>query len=263
MSKTSADRAYRYIQSKLTAGELVAGSRLVNRSLAKEVGVSVIPIREAIRRLAGEGLLEYLPGQGAYVPEPSDNDLCEMYDLREALECHAVGKVCGNLSKSDLLRMSECNEEMTALAEVSFIAERPEGTRVWRWKSPREYERWYKADTTFHSIPLTRADNSRLHTAVKDAQVVTQTLVHAFRNHESATEPRQVCREHGRILAALERGEADEARRAMAEHIRDSSFLILISLLVASCDNNMQKSSNIETNEKLIIFHAGSLTVPF
>ncbi|MEA3443725.1 MAG: tungstate ABC transporter substrate-binding protein WtpA [Bacteroidota bacterium] len=42
-----------------------------------------------------------------------------------------------------------------------------------------------------------------------------------------------------------------------------SSFLILISLLVASCDNNMQKSSNIETNEKLIIFHAGSLTVPF
>ena len=62
-----AEQAYRHIRSKLSNGTFVPGEQLVNRVLATEIGVSVIPVREAINRLATEGLVEHVPGSGAFV----------------------------------------------------------------------------------------------------------------------------------------------------------------------------------------------------
>ena len=86
MEQTLAEKSYDYIREKLSRGELPPGKRLVNRTLADEIGVSVIPVREAIHRLATEGLVEHVPGSGAFVRKtnipvclslsPSDTPLC-------------------------------------------------------------------------------------------------------------------------------------------------------------------------------------------
>jgi len=64
MQDTLSDIAYQRIHAKVVSGELEPGSRLVNRTLSKELGVSTIPVREALRRLASEGFAEHIPGAG-------------------------------------------------------------------------------------------------------------------------------------------------------------------------------------------------------
>ncbi len=67
MEATLTDRAYLGLRRALASGELRAGQRIVNRTVAKESNVSQTPLREAINRLASEGIVEYVPGAGTYV----------------------------------------------------------------------------------------------------------------------------------------------------------------------------------------------------
>ena len=84
MATTLKQRAYEYIRRQLLNGELSPGSRLCNRTLAEQIGMSFIPVREAISQLASEGLIEHRPRLGAFVLDPSREQIEELYDFREA-----------------------------------------------------------------------------------------------------------------------------------------------------------------------------------
>ena len=92
MEQTLAEKSYDYIRKRLAGGDLPPGKRLVNRVLADEIGVSVIPVREAIHRLASEGLVEHVPGSGSFVRKTDLHDLDNLYVLRDALESCAAGE---------------------------------------------------------------------------------------------------------------------------------------------------------------------------
>ena len=66
MQDTLSEKTYRELRRKVLTGELEAGSQLVNRTLAQAMEVSLAPVREAIHRLATEGLVEHVPGAGAF-----------------------------------------------------------------------------------------------------------------------------------------------------------------------------------------------------
>lgn len=61
-------------------------------SIAREIGVSRTPVREAIRRLQNEGVLYQIPSSGTFVAEPDRSQVIEAYEIRQTLECFAVGK---------------------------------------------------------------------------------------------------------------------------------------------------------------------------
>ena len=82
---TLSRRAYDHLQQKLISGELRAGSMVSEQSLASEIGMSRTPVREAIRTLEQEGVLEQLPRFGTRVRTLERRDLVELYDLREAM----------------------------------------------------------------------------------------------------------------------------------------------------------------------------------
>jgi DNA-binding GntR family transcriptional regulator len=104
MEQTLAEKSYDYIRKKLAGGDLPLGQRLVNRVLADEIGGSVIPVREAIHRLASEGLVEHVPGSGAFVRKTDPHDLDNLYVLRDALESCAAGVAAQTCSgKRDLI----------------------------------------------------------------------------------------------------------------------------------------------------------------
>ena len=86
MHSTLTEKSYRHIRDLLVDGELQPGDRLVTRVLAEKIGVSLAPVREAIFRLSSEGLVEHVPGAGAFVRTPQAQDLEELYVLREAVE---------------------------------------------------------------------------------------------------------------------------------------------------------------------------------
>jgi DNA-binding GntR family transcriptional regulator len=84
------DRVFTSIHEAIMSGELPAGSRLRVRDLAEQVGTSVMPVREAIRRLEEAGLAERVPHKGAVVKGLTSTELVDVYDVRILLEAHAA-----------------------------------------------------------------------------------------------------------------------------------------------------------------------------
>jgi DNA-binding GntR family transcriptional regulator len=85
------DKAYELIRSRIISGDLVGGSRLKEEDLAKTIGVSRTPVREALRRLKADGLVDAPSNKGARVVSWSADDLAEITDLRAILESFGAG----------------------------------------------------------------------------------------------------------------------------------------------------------------------------
>ncbi len=214
MAATLKQRAYEFIRRKLILGELQPGARLSNRALAHDIGVSIIPVREALGQLASEGLVELKPGLGGFVAETGRQDIEELYDLREALECHAVAKVAdAGAADGDVEEMQARVDEMAAIIQETGRGDRS----TW---SADQADRWVSCDTAFHMALLRAAGNGRAVKIVSDLRVMTCILF----GHHSLGPPRhdapRVCDEHQRILDAIRRGDAAAAAQCMVAHLR-------------------------------------------
>src|SRR4051812_19007371 len=101
--KSIQEKAYLYLRGKILSGELAPGKALSEASIARELGNSRGPLREAVRRLTAEGFLRQAPSGGSIVVDFSRRDVAELYELREALEVYAVGKAAEHgLRKEEL-----------------------------------------------------------------------------------------------------------------------------------------------------------------
>ena len=108
------DRVYAAIHQAIMSGELPAGSRLRVRDLAAQVGTSVMPVREAIRRLEQAGLAERAPHKGAVVRSLTLEELVHVYDVRLLLEVQAARLGARRISREDSARMRSEYELMRA-----------------------------------------------------------------------------------------------------------------------------------------------------
>ena len=212
MVQTLTQRAYIHICGKLQSGGAAPGSRLSHRALAKEIGISFIPVREAMNQLVSKGIIEHHPGLGSFVPDPSNEELSHLYDLREALECHTVAKLAGKMSDADLVEMAGYNDELLAIIDELEQAGRSR-------HDPRQRERWLLADARFHITLLRAAGNPRVLMIVQELQLMSRIFVQPVESPGLET-LRRTHAIHCQILEALQRGDANQARDAMAEHIR-------------------------------------------
>ena len=112
------ERAYLLIQQKIARGELPPGSAVSEVPLAQELGSSRTPIREALGQLVAEGLLEQTPNRGTVVVQLGRQDIIDLYELREALEVYAVGKVAARTNTpQDLQRLQGFADQILALRD--------------------------------------------------------------------------------------------------------------------------------------------------
>jgi len=215
------ERAYHHLLHKLTSGELAAGSLLSEPSLARELHMSRTPIREAIRQLATEGIVESVPRYGTVVRVPNRQELAELFDIREALESYAVAQAAEATADGDLALLRRLCDEMRAVEQELRTSGRPA-------LDASQLRRFLAADITFHLVLLRAAGNQRMAKIVADGRLFlrifsTQRQVHDLRVLTSA---------HGfhrRILQAIEQHDPEHARRRMIEHIRLSKKQALAS----------------------------------
>lgn len=207
------EQAYRHIHGKLLAGELPAGRVVSEHSLAREIGISRTPVREAIRRLEQEGVLEQVPRYGTIVRRPQRRDLEELYELREALEPYAVAHVAGRLSAEEVTRLTRLCDEIASVAETVKRSRRAADAALMR--------RLLSADLAFHMVLLRASGNRRLMKIIADSRVLTRIFGTPRQEHDAAV-IEETHRFHTRILNAVKRGDAESARKFMAEHIRAS-----------------------------------------
>src|SRR5438045_8052609 len=99
------EHAYRQLRGRLLDRMLLPGDRLREIPLAEKLGVSRIPLREAMDQLASEGLVERVPGLGSYVRSASPKELRELYEMREVLECFAAEKAAAAVTGAQLGRL--------------------------------------------------------------------------------------------------------------------------------------------------------------
>jgi len=213
MTVSLSQRAYEHIQKQILDGELPAGSQLSEQSLAESIGVSRTPVREAIRRLVAEGLLEQLPRYGTIVRTPGRREIVELYEVREALESWAAAEAARRLGADDLDLLEKlCNQMRDIEGEL-----RASGATL----DAAGLRRFLAADMAFHTVLIRASGNRRILKIVGENRVLTRI----FRTHRQGHDAEVVHRAHAfhrGILEALRAGDAEAASRRMAEHVRTS-----------------------------------------
>jgi DNA-binding GntR family transcriptional regulator len=219
---TKKQQAYQRLRGELLSHSLLPGDRLSEIPLAARLGVSRIPLREAIDQLASEGLVERVPGLGSHVRSASPKVLREIYEMREVLECFTVEKAAGKMSGADLGRLGDlCAEIQAALGEYR---------RRKKW-TPELRERLLSADIAFHQTIAGAAGNEQIQKEIERLQAVSHLL--SYRPdvaHDEMAAMTRSAGEHLEILEALRRSDGKRARARITEHIRracERSLLVL------------------------------------
>lgn len=211
MNTTLKQQAYHHIRQQLLAGQLPPGSRLCNRSLAQQIGVSLIPVREAISQLVSEGLAEHRPRMGAFVVQFGREDLEELYDLREALECHAILKAVHRLSEAELAEMEAHNRQLDDIRNVLLKGDGE------HW-SIEQMDSWIIADAGLHLTLFRAAGNRRALKTVADLRVMTHIFGRRW-EVRPVDDLEVICRQHAQVIAALRERDPTAAVAVMREHL--------------------------------------------
>lgn len=116
------------LRAAIVGGRLSSGEHINQETIARELGVSRTPVREALRLLERDGLVRLEPNRGAFVAEFTDRDLFEIYELRELLEPYAAGIACAVATRADASALRDLADRIEATwedaPEASFLANR-------------------------------------------------------------------------------------------------------------------------------------------
>ena len=110
------DQIYEILKDEILSGELKSGEKLVEQAIADRFHVSRSPVREAIKQLTGDGLLENITNKGNFVKKPTVQELNEMQEMRELLEVYAVARAVERMTDADREELLHLREEIISSA---------------------------------------------------------------------------------------------------------------------------------------------------
>lgn len=209
-AESSASQALAYIKKRLMSGEFASGARLTEEGLARDLGLSRTPVREAIRRLVAEGALRFKPNSGTFVAEWTDDEIRQIFDLRTLLEAQIA----------EAAALSITPEELAALAAVQRELEDAASRR-----GDAALQRRSALNRRFHALIAAASRKTRLAGALASAiemPIVQQT----FRRYSPAQARRSLAH-HQELLDALRARDPQWARAVMTSHIRAAMHALL------------------------------------
>lgn len=204
--RTLVDVAVRELRELILSGELKPGAQLILTELAKRLSMSVMPVREAIGRLQGEGLVDQIPHRGARVSPISTGDLEDLYAVRITLETLAVRAAAAGFTEADYERLAKILENYLLAYEV--------GDEV----------RGREMHTLFHLGIYELSGSPWLMRTIPplwDAADRYRRLSVALRGTL-----RERYNEHQRILECCRRKDPDGASAALEEHLRKTMMVV-------------------------------------
>jgi DNA-binding GntR family transcriptional regulator len=198
------EQTYRHLKEKILTGHFLPDERLVEESLAGQLGVSRTPVREALHKLELEGLVRLKGARGFCVPEETAADMSELFEIRAVLEGHALSCLCNSIPE-DSVRMLR---EYITRAELGVS----EGRR----------ELVFEANTKFHDLlyQLVRSRRPRLFNLIEDMR----NYILRYRKDSLGTleAARRSITGHKKILLALELNDPVLCEQVMRAHIYEA-----------------------------------------
>ncbi|MCW5849494.1 MAG: GntR family transcriptional regulator [Anaerolineae bacterium] len=198
------DHIKRQVCDAILNGLFKPGARLVEATIAEQLGVSRAPVREALVSLEREGIVASLPRRGYFVIDFTEKDIEELYSLRRLLEIEALRRALPNFTADDLAAMQ------------AIVDQLGENTAP-----DREPSRTIQLDWSFHEMICRVADHSRLYSTWDSMRLQTWLLIGLTTpTHEH--DPYRPKDRHQRILDVITAGDLARAEVELREHLIDA-----------------------------------------
>jgi len=207
---TSAERALATLRDLIMGGELAPGARLGEVEIADRLGVSRTPVREALSRLAAEGLVEIAPNRGARVVTWTVAELEGVFDLRAVLEPQLTAHAVPNAAPADV-------DELDALARRMHEVGTP--------GPGQDLDALVPLNRAFHDRLVALAAHPALATALA-AAIHPPIVRRNFLTYDEASLRRSLAH-HSEIVAALRAGDPEWARAVMTSHIANARAVMV------------------------------------
>ncbi len=190
---------YRRLREAILRGQITAGSRVNELELAQAWNISRTPVRDALRRLEAEGLVQAVPGRGVIVPRLSRGDAESFYDVLEALEGMAARRAAERTTLTDLIHLNSLIKAYGVALKGS------------------EHDRMAAIDEEIHLSLARAAQNPRLEREIENVRgPLQQTEVRAMLLRGRAAKS---FRELAKLIAAIRARSGARAEAAMREHV--------------------------------------------
>jgi DNA-binding GntR family transcriptional regulator len=215
-SLTSAERVLHALRELILGGELSPGARLGEVELADRLGVSRTPVREALTRLAAEGIVEIQPNRGARVATWTVAELEGVFDLRLSLEPQLTAFAVPNASAADVEELDDLAHRMVEVGSPG---------------PGQDLDALVPLNRAFHDRLVALADHPTLATALAGA-IHPPIVLRNFHAYDEASLRRSLAH-HAEIVAAIRAGDARWARAVMTAHISNARTVMVRAAALA------------------------------
>ena len=196
---TLTDQALKEIRNAIRSGKLKPGQRLVEMQLAEEMQISRFPIREALRYLEKEGLVETKPFKGTHVAEFTERDMEELYSLRSSLEELAVRILIENLNEKKIKKLETIIQSMQRASQTENL------------------DQMIAEDLRFHQTICELSDHRKLLEVWRTLESQLQVFLTIEKDFfETAY---QYVSTHDPLMEAIKRRDVKKAEKAIREHL--------------------------------------------
>ncbi|TYB61868.1 GntR family transcriptional regulator [Nonomuraea sp. PA05] len=204
-ARTAHAFVYETLRRAILGGDLPLGYRLVQADIAAQLKVSITPVREALRDLAGEGLIRIDAHKGAMLREPDLAEVREIYELRRMLEPVSIRKAVERITDEEIDRADRLRELMEA-----------------------ELDRgeWVELNRQFHAVFSDAAGSPRLRAILKGLRDGAAVYVGLSLRGQERTRRDEADRDHRDLVTAFRRRHAEEAVKIVLRHL-DATMLAL------------------------------------
>jgi DNA-binding GntR family transcriptional regulator len=208
--KNLSETALEELRSAILEGKVPPGTRLIERNLADDMGISRTPVHEALKVLLAEKLVSKLPNNGFMVARIERKDIVQLYEIRQQLEPLAVQWALPNISPSTIKSLKKnvkCMERCLAESDMECIR---------------------KANVQFHQIILAATQSHVLTSFIE--QIQANARLFQIRSLSVPGRTAQVIKEHSAIIEALEKADEAAAVASMRTHLSNALNWRLLSL---------------------------------
>jgi len=209
-TKSLKDQAYEILRSSVITGQLEPERLHNEKDLARGLGISRTPVREALLDLSKEGMIVFIPRKGIKIRRITRKDVSDVMELRKIIEGYIIESCCSQLTPADLKRIGKIIDKQKTMARKD------------------DRERFVEADREFHLFLASRTGNKQLQNVMENLR----DLLHFMAIKAIAYKDRmeQVLREHERIWAALEERDRKKAKEAMFLHLDTTEKTLCVSM---------------------------------
>jgi DNA-binding GntR family transcriptional regulator len=188
-----------YLRNAILGGDIAPGQRVRQEEVAERFGASRLPVREALRMLAAEGLIEHQTNKGARVPRLDMHEVDVIYQMRERLEPLALRQSIPHLTEDDLRRLEHIQGQIETTSDVG---------------------RFLELDRELHLLTYIGCDTDQLTSMVTRLWNSTQHYRRAFVSSSAPGRMWVINAEHRLLLDAIGRRDSTDAERYLNGHIR-------------------------------------------